>query len=93
MTNLTKYEMETVVNYNVGEQTVTVYTRDKAVMRKPDQLVVDYPETYKLVRQTDIDKTYSMTKSYVNYRRPRTVSAEQREQVWQRMVKLNSGSI
>lgn len=34
MTNLTKYEMETVVNYNAGEQTATVYTRDKSVMRR-----------------------------------------------------------
>ncbi len=25
MTNLTKYEMETVINYNAGEQTATVY--------------------------------------------------------------------
>lgn len=33
MTNLTKYEMETVVNYNAAEQTTTVYTRDKSVMR------------------------------------------------------------
>lgn len=32
MTKLTKYEMETVVNYNAGEQTATVYTRDKAVI-------------------------------------------------------------
>ena len=30
MENLTKYEMETVVNYNAGEQTATVYTRDKS---------------------------------------------------------------
>ena len=26
MTNLTKYEMETVVNYNAAEQTAMVYT-------------------------------------------------------------------
>ena len=48
MTNLTKYEMETVVNYNAGEQTATVYTRDKSVMRKLDRLVADYPDSYKL---------------------------------------------
>ena len=41
MTNLTKYEMETVVNYNAGEQTATVYTRDKSVMRRLDRLVAD----------------------------------------------------
>ena len=60
MANLTKCEMETVVNYNVGEQTATVYTRDKSVMRRLDRLVADYPESYKLLSQTKIDKTYSM---------------------------------
>lgn len=60
MTNLTKYKMETVVNYNAGEQTATVYTGDKSVMRKLDRLVADYPDSYKLLNQTDIDKTYSM---------------------------------
>ena len=60
MANLIKYEMETVVNYNAGEQTATVYTRDKSVMRRLDRLVADYPESYKLLNQTEIDKTYSM---------------------------------
>ena len=90
MTNLTKYEMETVVNYNAGEQTATVYTRDKPVMRKLDRLVADYPDSYKLLKQTDIDKTCSMPMSYVAYRKPRMVSDEQREQARRRMEKLNS---
>lgn len=90
MADLTKYEMETVVNYNAGEQTATVYTRDRVVMRRLDRLVADYPDSYKLLKQTDIDKTYSMPKSYVTYRRPRAVSDEQREQARQRMAKLNS---
>ncbi len=80
MTNLTKYEMETVVNYNAGEQMATVYTRDKSVMCRLDWLVADYPENYKLLNQTDIDKTYSMPKSYITYCKPRMVSNEQREQ-------------
>ena len=90
MTNLTKYEMETVVNYNAGEQTATVYTRDKSVMRRLDQFVADYPDSYKLLNQTDIGRTYSMPKSYVTYRKPRAVSNEQREQARQRMAKINS---
>ncbi|MEY8431015.1 hypothetical protein AALC75_10865 [Lachnospiraceae bacterium 48-42] len=90
MTNLTKCEMETVVNYNAGEQTATVYTRDKSVMRRLDRLVADYPDSYKLLNQTNIDKTYSMPKLYVTYRKPRVVSDEQREQARQRMAKLNS---
>ena len=90
MTNLTKCEMETVVNYNAGEQTATVYTRDKSVMRRLDRLVADYPDSYKLLNQTNIDKTYSMPKLYVTSRKPRAVSDEQREQARQRMAKLNS---
>lgn len=82
--------METVVNYNAGEQTATVYTRDKSVMRRLDRLVADYPDSYKLLCQTDIDKTYSMPKSYVTYRKPRAVSDRQREQARQRMAKINS---
>ena len=30
------------MNKNAGEQTVILYTRDKAVMRKLDTLVADY---------------------------------------------------
>ena len=32
---LSRYEQETIANYNAGEQTAILYTRDKAVMRKP----------------------------------------------------------
>lgn len=92
MNKLTKYEMETIVNYNAAEQTATVYTRDKSVMRKLDRLVEAYPESYRLVDQTDIDKTYSMSKSYVTYRKPRMLSDKQREQARQRMEKLNVNS-
>ena len=54
MGSLSKYEQETVINFNAGEQTAVVYTRDKAVMRKLDALVIAFPEVYKLVGETDI---------------------------------------
>ena len=38
MGSLSKYEQETVINFNAGEQRAVVYTRDKAVMRKLDAL-------------------------------------------------------
>ena len=61
-------------------------------MRKLDRLAADFPDTYKLIRQTDIDKTYSMPKSYVTYRKPRKISDEQREQARRKMLKINSDS-
>ena len=44
---LTRYEQETVVNYNAGEKNATIYTRDRAVMRKLDRLVINFPEIYR----------------------------------------------
>ena len=86
---LSRYEQETIVNYNAGEQTATLYTRDKAVMRKLDTLVADFPDTYSLIGQDEVSKTYSFPKSYVSYRKPRAVSKEQRERARQMMIAKN----
>ncbi|GFI45325.1 hypothetical protein IMSAGC019_00636 [Lachnospiraceae bacterium] len=86
---LSRYEQETIVNYNAGEQTATLYTRDKAVMRKLDTLVADFPDTYKLTGQDEVSKTYSFPKAYVSYRRPRKISDEQRLQAKKRMQEIN----
>ena len=58
-------------------------------MRKLDRLAADFPDTYKLIRQTDIGKTYSLPKSYVTYRKLRKISDEQREQARRKMLKIN----
>ena len=86
---LSRYEQETIVNYNTGEQNATVYTRDEAVMRKLDTLVADFPDTYSFMRQDEVSKTYSFLKSYVSYRKPRKVSTEQREWARQMMIANN----
>ena len=89
---LSRYEQETIVSYNAGEQSATFYTRDKAVMRKLDTLVADFPATYKLMKQDEVSKTYSFPKSFVSYRKPRAVSTEQRERARQMMIELNKAS-
>lgn len=89
---LSRYEQETIANYNAGEQTATLYTRDKAVMRKLDTLVADFPDTYKLTGQDEVSKTYSFPKSYVSYRKPRKLDEGQRKQARERMKKINAGN-
>ena len=76
MAVLTKYEQETIINFNVAESDAVVFTRDKAVIRKLTVLVTNFPEVYKCIGETDIDKTYSMQKQYVSYRKPRRISEE-----------------
>ena len=82
---LTRYEQETIINFNAGDQTATLYTRDPAIIRKVDSLVIEYPDTFKCIGETDIDKTYEMPKSVVTYRKPRRLSEEQREAARQRL--------
>lgn len=86
---ISREEQETIVNYNAAEQTATVYTRDKTVMRRLDALKDAYPDTYKLIGQTDIDKTYEMPKSLINFRKPMSISAAQREAASKRMKHIN----
>ena len=80
-----RYEQETIINFNAGEETATLYTRDKAIMRKIDALVIEFPEVYRCIGATDIDKTYEMPKLSVSYRKPRKLSEEQRILAKQRM--------
>ena len=89
MSKLSRYEQETIINFNVAESDAVVFTRDKAVMRKLDSLVNEFPEIYKCIDETDIDKTYSMPIQYFSYRKPRRISAERREQINEQMSQLN----
>lgn len=89
MYKLLKVEQETIILFNVAEPDAKVYTRDKTVMRKLDALVTEFPEIYKCIKVTDIDKTYSMPKHYVSYRKPRRISKELREQRREMMKKIN----
>ena len=43
---LSKYEQETIINFNVAESDAVVFTRDKAVIRKLDSLVIVSLEGY-----------------------------------------------
>lgn len=49
----------------------TVYTREPAVMRRLDALVIEFQEVFRYIYYRDIDKTYEMPKSAVSYRKPR----------------------
>ena len=86
---LSKYEQETIINFNVAESDAVVLTRDKAVIRKLDSLVSEFPEVYKCIGETDIDKTYSMPKQYVSYRKPRKISAKVKAQRKEMMKRIN----
>ena len=86
---LTRYEQETIINFNAEEKGATLYTRDPAVIRKMDALVNVFPEVFRCIGETDIDKTYEMPKAAVTYRKPRRISDTQRHAARQRMNRIN----
>ena len=86
---LSKYEQETIINFNAEDKEATLYTRDPAVMRRMDSLVIEFPDVYRCIGETDIDKTYEMPKSSVTYRKPRRLSADQRHAARERMNIIN----
>ncbi|MCM1127769.1 MAG: DUF1016 domain-containing protein [Lachnospiraceae bacterium] len=52
-------------------------------------LVADFPDTYSLIGQDEVSKTYSFPKSHISYHKPRAVSTEQRERARQMMTERN----
>lgn len=83
---LSRYEMETTVNFNMEEKEAVLYTRDKVVMRRMDKLVEEFPGIYRVTAETDIDKTYRFPKKYALPKRPRVLSEEQRNAMKTRLA-------
>lgn len=86
---LTREEQETIITFNAKDKNANIYTRDPTVMREVDSLVIGYPDVFKCVAMSDIDKTYEMPKTAVSYRKPRRLSEEQREMARKRIGKIN----
>ena len=77
--NLTRYEQEVVINFNADGEMATVYCANPSWLRKMDALVTEFPDTFRLIRQTEISKTYEMPKRLVRIGKPRELSSAQRE--------------
>lgn len=75
---LTRYEQETIINANAEDKTAVVYTADPVYMRKLDALVAKHPETYKVIKENDISKTYEFPKKLLQFRQPIVLTEEQK---------------
>lgn len=80
MSRLTRYEQETIINYNEAETVAGVYTHNKALRRKLEQWAQDRPEECRLERVTRFGEAvdYLVPKSWIHIYPPRQISDEQR---------------
>lgn len=88
--SLSRYEQETIINFNVKEKKAFIYTADPTTMRKFDNLCEMYPEVYKQTFQDDTSKMYTAPKEYVTFRKPRKISEEQREILLENLKKIKN---
>ena len=87
---LTRYEMETVINYNAEEKTVSMSTRDRAVIRRLDRLVEEFPDVYQCLSRTEIDAVYRFPKKLLSFRKPRTYTEEQLAAIRERFARTKA---
>lgn len=59
--NLTKYEQETIINYNNEEKTASIFTYDKSLIRKLDKRLAEMSDM-KLIRRGEDFAEYSLPK-------------------------------
>lgn len=90
MAQLTKYEQETIFNYNQEEKTASCYTCDAALIRKLDRLC-ENNEAITVSREGDGWKEYTFPKSWLKVRPPRELSDEQRQKLSERMKSMREG--
>lgn len=91
------FEQETTINFSRDMENATVWTSDKTVMTKFDNLCAKNPSDYKCVdigkSKADgeiLSKTYEMPKKYLSFRtckRNRNITEEEREQMRERALK------
>lgn len=68
---LSKYEQETIINYNEGEDTASVYTHDKKLREKLAALALKYPDKITLERAFPNGAAeYAVPKRCVSIREP-----------------------
>ena len=85
--HLTRYEQETVVNFNNGDKTATIYTRDPYILSKLAKLAEKYPDAYKVIEEDEISKTYECSKKLIRFSAPpRQLSEEEKEINRQRLA-------
>ena len=83
---LTKYEMETIYNYNQEEPFASCYTMDKALIRRLDALAEKHKEIT-LLRTGEGMREYTFPKKWIRVKIPRQLSDEKRAELKDRALR------
>ena len=84
--DLTKYEMETIYNYNQEEPLASCYTMDRALIRRLDALAEKHKEIT-IVRADEVVREYTFPKKWIKVKTPRQLSDEKRQELKNRALR------
>lgn len=88
--SLSKYETETVIQFNDERDTANVYTCHKRIMTAIEKRGIQPECEYKNCGRV-VAKSYEVPKNWIKINPPRRVSEEQRQKLSQRMKsRINS---
>lgn len=80
--NLSRYEQETIINFNEEEAKASIYTHNVALLHKLEKLAQERPDQCRLERVSHEGRAadYSIPKAWVRIRPTRQLSEAEKEQ-------------
>ena len=70
--------METIIRWDDEEKIAHIYTASPITQRKLDALCITRPDLWKCIRAEDDAKWYETKNKYIAFRKPQTLSEEQK---------------
>lgn len=83
---LSRYEQETIINFNEEEKTASVYTHNKALRRRLEKLAQERPEDCTLTGSFFEERAveYTIPKKWIRVNPGRNLTEEQRVELAER---------
>lgn len=85
-----KWEEETVINYNNEEKIAIIYTKDPVIMKRLEKRAIKYPDYYKCIKKTNFDATYECPKKLIDFKCPRILTDKQKEKLRNNLLKYHN---
>lgn len=89
---LSRYEMETIINYNEAEATANIYTHNRALRQKLETWALDRPAECRLARTSHNSKAveFIVPKAWLRIKPPRAISDAQKAALAKAREKANA---
>ena len=83
-------ECETVIQYDLEERLVTMFTRIPKDINRLDTLCKEFQEDFKCIKRSEFGNTYEFDMKYISIRTPRKMSEEQTRAMEERLSKARA---